>query len=82
MQFSVDTRQYRDLDARLRQTSESRLRFLKINNKHTRILQNNSCFYGKHESTSLHLVTANGKRQIGRNHGHVVTSAVSRKRES
>ena len=34
-----------------RQTSESRLRFLKINNKHKRIVQNSSCVYGKHEST-------------------------------
>ena len=61
-----------------RQTSESRLRFLKINNKHKRIVQNNSCVYGKHESTYLHLVMANGKRQMGRNHGNVVSSAVCR----
>ena len=60
-----------------RQTSESRLRFLKIN-KPRRIVQNNFCVYGKHESTYLHLVTANGKRQMMRNHGHVVPSAVCR----
>ena len=61
---------------RLRQTLESRLRFLKINHKQTRIVGNNSCVYGKHEPTYLHLVTANGKQQMRRNHGHVVTSAV------
>ena len=31
------------------------------NNKHTRIVQNNSCVYGKHKSTYLHLVTVNSK---------------------
>ena len=61
-----------------RQTSESRLDFLKINNKHTRIVQNVSYVYGEHESANLHLVTANGKRKIRRNHGHVVTFAVCR----
>ena len=59
--------------------SEYRLRFLKINNKHTRKLQNNSCVYGKHKSTYFHLVMANGKRQIRE---IVVTFAVCRKRAS
>ena len=49
------------------QTSDTRLCLFKINSKHTRIVQNNSCVYGKHESTYLHLVTANGKRQMRRN---------------
>ena len=34
-------------------TSDSRLRFFKINNKYTKIVQNNSCVYGKHETAYL-----------------------------
>ena len=42
------------------------------NNTYTRIVQNNSCVYGKNKTTYLHLVTANGKRQTRRNRDHVV----------
>ena len=61
-----------------RQTSDSSLRFLKISNRYTKIVHNNSHVYGLHETTYFHSETANDKRQMRRNHGHVVTSAVSR----
>ena len=38
--------QRRDQDSRLRQTANLRLRFVKINNTYTRMVQNNSCVYG------------------------------------
>ena len=37
-----------------RETSDSRSRFLKVNDKYTRIVQNNSRAYGKHETTYHH----------------------------
>ena len=61
-----------------RQTSDSRLRFLKINNTYTKMVQNNCHVYGQHKTTYHLLETANGKRQTRKNHGHVVTSAVCR----
>ena len=63
-----------------RQTSDSRLRFLKINNRYTKIEKNNSGVYDLRETTHFHLETASSKRQTRRKHGHVVTSAVCRKR--
>ena len=78
---NVTTFSSREIKTRVygkRQTSESHFNFLKITNKHTRAVQNNSCVNGKHESAYFHLVTANGKRQMRRNHGHVVTFAVCR----
>ena len=65
-----------------RQTSDSRSRFLKVNDKYTRIIQNHSRAYCKHETTYHHWGTVNGKRQTRRKHGHVVTSAVCRKRDA
>ena len=65
-----------------RQTSDSRLRFLKISNKYARMWQNNSYVYGEHKTAYDLLEVVNGKRQTRRNHDHVVTSAVCRKRES
>ena len=38
--------------------------------------------YGEHKTAYDLLEVANGKRQTRRNHDHVVTSAVCRKRES
>ena len=64
-----------------RQTSDSRLRFLNIYNRFTRMVQNNSV-YGKHETTYL-ACFRNGKRSTAneetrRNDDHVITSAVCR----
>ena len=42
--------------------SDSRLHFLKIYNKHTRIVQNNYCGYGQYEITYLHLETTNKEK--------------------
>ena len=47
-----------------------------------RTVQNNSRAYGKHETTYHRQETVNGKRQTKRKHGHVVTSAVCRKRDA
>ena len=61
-----------------RQTSDFRSRFLNVNDRYTRIVQNNSHTYGKHKNTYHHWETVNGKRQTRRKRGHVVTSAVCR----
>ena len=37
-----------------RQTSDFRLRFLKINDRYTKIVQNNSHVYGQHGTIYLH----------------------------
>ena len=39
-----------------RETSDSRSRFLKVNDRYTRIVQNNSRAYGKHETTSVQAI--------------------------
>ena len=43
-----------------RQTSDSRLRFLKVNNKYTKIEKNNSGVYDSQETSYFHLEAANG----------------------
>ena len=81
MYFEIHSADIRDIKTHVygkQQKSESRLRFRKINKKHTRIVQNTSRVYGKREFTYLNLVTANDKWKMRRNQGHVVTSVVCR----
>ena len=65
-----------------RQTADSRLRFLRINTKYTRILQNNSGVHDQRETTCFQLEKANSKWQTRRKHGHAVTSALCRKSDA
>ena len=51
-----------------RQMSDSRLRFVKINNKYTRMMQNNSHVYGQHKTTYDFLETANEEKSWSRGH--------------
>ena len=65
-----------------RQTCDSRLCFLEKTSTQTRIVQNNSGFWCQRKTTQFLLENENSEPQMWDKHGHVVISAVCRKRTS